>query len=367
MKVNFGGKSLQRMATSPKDLKGFKSYNRFIVISEITSDTIENILDVFYSLLPFSTEYVSPATPRCRVMVINNSEVYGSYKGQVDTRTRNVYIHYGVAECSANQLTHHTPIFFTDVDWNVISDKPFSTDRRRTILGGVRVSYDKRLTDGKLYRDESTYEEILIPTPEFYDEKDMVLIGDRDYSYSEELDYKKESLYFDPPVPGFMFDACYMSTLNDLIDDNTKIYKLNIKIDKIRSNIDFEKDDFMDDMIHYVCSQTKYALEQNGFSRGEVIYNGENGYNVTGLKTYLKLDPVEASLNYSILCHSLDEINMSSGITADYSVMLTLSHENVHVAIVDRKLFIDDKTKTDTNVLALSEELHMTTDNYMVY
>ena len=54
MKLAFGERKLN-FGASVKDLDGFKSYNRFIVLSSVTSNTIPNILEMLFGIGPFGT------------------------------------------------------------------------------------------------------------------------------------------------------------------------------------------------------------------------------------------------------------------------------------------------------------------------
>ena len=137
-------KSAPRFGSSVKDVDGFKSYNRFIVLSSVTSTTIPNILEMLFSLTPFGTSSFAPNTKKTRVLVINTSEVYGSIHGIVDTRNRNVFIHHGMADCDIEQIDGDTPIIFTDIAWNVIVDKPYEIMSGPSYKGltTVKLSYD---------------------------------------------------------------------------------------------------------------------------------------------------------------------------------------------------------------------------------
>ena len=175
MKLSFGSSTFGKTL---KDVPGFTKAQRFIILSEISSNTIPNILDMFFGLFPGGTDYLLDNSQRTRVMVINTSEVYGSYQGISDTRTRNVFIHHGMAQCKLNEIQGDTPIIFTDVDWNVISDCPDEimlgkkNGRRYSEIGEVNVSYDNTISGDTIFRQGNRSTEILIPSPEFYEEKE---------------------------------------------------------------------------------------------------------------------------------------------------------------------------------------------------
>lgn len=362
MRLDFGTRGT--FGKTVRDIPGFTKAQRFIILSEVTSNTIPNILDLVFGLFPGGTDYVLDNSKRTRVMVINTSEVYGSYHGISDTRTRNVYIHHGMAQCSLNEVNGETPILFTDVDWNVISDNPDSimcgkrNGKKYNEVGEVNVSYDNNISGGTIYRTGvSKSSEILVPSPEFYDEKDMVLISDREENYYTKVLDNKENMYFMPEDK--YIDTLYTLRLNDLIDSNTKICKLNIKIENL-STIKTNRD-VLENYLSEVCSNVKYALEKYGFSSGEIIFDGKNGYNISRIKSYLDLSKIEQYTDYMCLCGEIDNINeILVDDLNDYSIIMTLNHANVNIRIIDKvKIFNTnpDLNTTDTNVLELANML----------
>lgn len=352
-----------------KDVGGFTKANRFIILSEIHSSTIPNILDMFFGLLP-STDVISPESKKTRVMVINNSEVYGSYYGLRDTRTRNVFMHYGMADTSLNNIQGDTPILFTDVDWNVLIDCPEAAMRGRqngmvySDLREVHVSYDDiAFNNDSLYREGcKNSKKILIPSPEFYEEKDMVVLGQHDESYIDQINENKENIYAMPEEK--YIDSLYSLTLNDLIDQNTRVYKLNITVENLKTNLTDVKCASIgeDNFISELCSEIKYTLEKSGFSGAEIILDGKNGFNLRDVKTSLNLTPFEQKLNMRTVCYELSSINERLiDDLLDSSIIMTISYSNIHVKIIDKMMLIGPTSNridsTDTNVLELSSFL----------
>lgn len=366
MRLNFGsGRNTFGMTTS--DVPGMYRLNRFIIISEISSKTIPNILDIFFGLLPGVSEMVEGYSKKTRVIVINSSEVYGTYYGLRNSRTRNVYIHHGMADCSANEIQGDTPIFFSDVDWNVIVDKPDEArnDTKISSVGEVNLSYDSEVSGDNLFRPNTGSKKILIPTPLFYDEKDMVIVGNCEEDYMTQILDTKESIWASPE--NTVKDKMYTATLNDLIDSNTKIFKLNINVENLSSfgknstSYDRRYENF-DTFIEELCAQAKFSLEKWGFSSGEIIFSGKNGYNVSKLKSYMNLSDIEKRMNYLSLCYDLDSLNEESVYRddIDISVIMTLNYSNIHVKIIDRWQ-TNDRLTTDSNVLGLSQLLKEST------
>lgn len=366
MRLNFGsGRNTFGMTTL--DVPGMYRLNRFIIISEISSKTIPNILDIFFGLLPGVSEMVEGYSKKTRVIVINSSEVYGTYYGLRNSRTRNVYIHHGMADCSANEIQGDTPIFFSDVDWNVIVDKPDEArnDTKISSVGEVNLSYDSEVSGDNLFRPNSGSKKILIPTPLFYDEKDMVIVGNCEEDYMTQILDTKESIWASPE--NTVKDKMYTATLNDLIDSNTKIFKLNINVENLSSfgNNPTSHDrryENVDTFIEELCAQAKFSLEKWGFSSGEIIFSGKNGYNVSNLKSYMNLSDIEKHMNYLSLCYDLDSLNEESVYRddIDISVIMTLNYSNIHVKIIDRWQ-TGDRLTTDSNVLGLSQLLKEST------
>ena len=366
MRLNFGsGRNTFGMTTS--DVPGMYRLNRFIIISEISSKTIPNILDIFFGLLPGVTEMVEGYSNKTRVIVINSSEVYGTYYGLRNSRTRNVYIHHGMADCSANEIQGDTPIFFSDVDWNVIVDKPDEARSTTKIssVGEVNLSYDSEVSGDNLFRPNTGSKKIMIPTPLYYDEKDMVIVGNCEEDYMTHILDTKESIWASPE--NTVKDKMYTATLNDLIDSNTKIFKLNINVENLSSfgknstTYDHRYESF-DTFIEELCAQAKFSLEKWGFSSGEIIFSGKNGYNVSNLKSYMNLSDIEKCMNYLSLCYDLDNLNEESVYRddTDISVIMTLNYSNIHVKIIDRWQ-TNDRLTTDSNVLGLSQLLKEST------
>jgi len=369
MKFDFGS-NRSSFGKNIKDIPGFYTANRFIILSSVTSDTKPDIMDLIFGLLPGGTDFISGNAKKTRVLVINRSEVYGTYhSASKDSRTRNVFIHHGIADCDINSIQGDTPIVFHDVDYNIISDQPDAKMRGRRngmSYNGLKetdVSYDS--FDIGVFRDGTDYQKILIPNPEFYEEKDMVLLGDIEEDYADSISISKENKY-NMPSDKYL-EGLFHSTLNNLIDSNTKVYKLNIKIDNLCSSImsavEIER---FNDMINDMVAQAKWSLEKCGFSGGEIIFDGENGFNISKLNSYMNMDKNEKRFNYYMLCNNLDEMNSVTFENVmrenNISVIMTLSYSNVHVSIIDKKYISNPIgiTKTDSDVHYLSDTLKLT-------
>ena len=356
--------SAPRFGSSVKDVDGFKSYNRFIVLSSVTSTTIPNILDMLFNLSLFGTSSFAPNTKKTRVLVINTSEVYGSIHGIVDTRNRNVFIHHGMADCDIEQIDGDTPIIFTDIDWNVIVDKPDEIMSGPSYKGltTVQLSYDMTSRGYEITRESSRDHDILIPSPEYYDEKDMIMLGGIEESYGQHLFNLNEDQY-DMSTEQYI-NALHKTTLNQLIDDHTKVFKLNICIENLSSkiNTDISYNERLNNTITEICSELKYGLEHSGYSYAEIILSGKQGYNITfeKLRSYLNLSPIEVRTNFMLLCGDVNKVNEAYMCDQDdYSLLITMDHTNVKVCIVDLVPNINSFAinKTDSNVKGLSEQL----------
>ena len=370
MKLNFGT-AQSSFGKTVNDIKGFASARRFIILSEIKSNTIPNIMDIFFGLFPGGTNFISYNEPYTRVMVINQSEVYGTYYDLRDARTRNVFIHYGMAKTNINAIQGDTPIIFTDVDWGIIEDCPDAKEigrkngRKYDQFSEVDVSYDSR-SEGEIFRKDSG-KTILIPTPNFYEEKDMVLLGNREESYFDDVIYSKEAVYTMPEDK--YINTLYKTTLNELMDSHTVVYKLNITVDNLSSRISTNDIEF-NDLISDISATVKYYIEKYGFSSCEIIFAGSKGFNVSNLKSYMNLSNLEKQMNYMFLIQELQEINnnqLTDDLDAyDCTISLIFNYSNVSVKIVDR---VYDNTsgimKTDSNVLDLSTRLKV--ENYQPF
>ena len=273
-----------------------------------------------------------------------------------------------MADCSAKEIQGDTPIFFSDVDWNVIVDKPDEARDSTKIssVGEVNLSYDSEVSGDNLFRPNSGSKKIMIPTPLFYDEKDMVMVGNCEEDYMSQILDTKESIWASPE--NTIKDKMYSTTLNELIDANTKIFRLNINLEnlsligaKFNSN-DFRCEDF-DTFIEELSAQAKFCLEKWGFSSGEIIFSGKDGYNVTNLKSYMNLSDIEKRMNYMSLCYDLDSLNEESlyNDNMNISVIMRLDYSNIHVKIIDRMEMLDGLTTSDSNVLGLSQLLKEST------
>lgn len=340
------------------DLKGFRSYNRFIVLSEVKSNTIPDIVDIIFNLMPGGTSFLSNDVKKTKVMVINQSEVYGDVHGRMDTRTRNCYMHYGFADCSLDMINGETLITFTDMDWNVIADKPFKADGKLNIGNDINVSYDMNTAGGgAIFRDINTYNEILIPSPEFYDEKDMLLLGDRDEDYNESLIYNKAWNYYDS-FDNY-YNNLYRLRLNDLIDDHTKIFRLVINIENLRSGIDereYYGDENINDIIIEIASELKYAMEVSGFTSGEIDIGGEkDGFNFDNMKSYIRMDNDERYFHSRMFVDRLSSISERYD-DLPFVLMFNMMADKVNVRIIDKN-YILNNSGSDEDTLILSQKL----------
>lgn len=338
------------------DLKGFRSYNRFIILSEVRSNSIPDIIDLIFNLEP-GTSFLDSNTKKTKVMVINASEVYGDAHGRCDTRTRNVYMHYGYADCSVEAVTGDTILTFTDMDWNVIADKPYCTSHQYAmdaIGSDVNVSYDQNSTGGGIYRDTNTYNEILKPSPEFYDEKDMLLLGDKEEDYNQTL-VENKSNYFYESFDSY-YNNLYRLKLNDLIDDHTKIFKMVISIENLSSLSNNYINDDLNEMVTEIACELKYSMEISGFSGGEIDIGGNNvGFNFHNLKSYIRMEKEERYFHTTLFVQRLSEI-ASSYEDLPIILMFNMRTDNVNVRIIDD--FRANKSNgSDSDVKNLSEKL----------
>ena len=334
-------------ASTSDDIEGFKFKNRVIVLSEISSSTIPDIMDLVFNLLPGgSGSFVSGLERKTKVVVINNSEVYGDFRGTKNTRTRNAIIHYGFSDVPIDQINMESPITFTNLDYNIICDKPWDAESNPTAfaLQEVQVSYDERSTGGLIYRDTKSYNPILIPDPIHYDEKDQVLLTDNDQdSYYDNMKINIMENKFDNP--SHYLSQLFTCTLGDLYDKHTKIFKLNIKIDRLTHCQIIDGVDDFNDWVQDVVSQGKYILETCGFSGCELILGGENGFNVDRLITHMDLTKDEICIVRHLLIERLSELN---DVVADecrglgIKIIVRYAYSDVKVVIMGNDLFIGD-------------------------
>ena len=363
MKFGFGTGSYN--GHSVKDLPGFYKANRFIVLTSVTSNTIPNILDMVFNLLPGGTSFIEGTAKKTKVLVINRSEVYGTFrKPNADTRTRSVFIHHGIADCDVDHIQGDTPIVFHDVDYNILCDAPDAKmiGKRNGMSyipkSETTVSYDT-VNEG-VFRDTNSYEQILIPSPEFFDERDMVLLGDKEMNYMDTIMEQQENKFMMPSDK--YLKSLYTLTLNDLTETTPKpsIYKLNIHIENLTNNKNiYLSDEDIDDWVADIAAETKLYLEKAGFCGAEIIYDGDNGFNVTKLKSYMDMDDTEKRINWLMLSNGLNEINercFAFG-QVDFSLILTLSYANVKATVAPSKYNINNGETSDSDVNALSSQL----------
>lgn len=344
---------------SVSDIKGFRSHNRFIILSEIKSNTIPDIIDLIFNLAPGGVSFLDSKTQKTKVMVINQSEVYGDAHGHQDTRTRNCYIHYGFADCNVDYVNSDTLITFTDMDWNVIADKPWGTNGHSFDIGSdINVSYDQEMAGGgAIYRDTSSYNEVLIPSPEFYDEKDMLLIGDKEENYHESLLENKTYNYYSSYDS--YYNNLYKLKLGELIDDHTKIFKLRITIDNLSSLgvQSVNPDETIDDLVSEIASELKYAMEISGFSGGEIDMGGsQDGFNFTNMKSYLRMEKEERYFHFRMFVDRLDEL-ADRYYDLPFVLMFNMRSDNVNVRVIDKRNIISTKIGSDEDTLNLSQRL----------
>lgn len=365
MKFGFGTGSYN--GHSVKDLPGFYKANRFIVLTSVTSKTIPDILDLVFNLLPGGTSFIEGTAKKTKVIVINRSEVYGTYKNpHEDTRTRSVFIHHGIADCDVDSIQGDTPITFHDVDYNILCDAPDAkmigkrNGRTYRPINETTVSYDTVNTG--VYRDTNSYEQILIPSPEFYDERDMVLLGDKEVNYMDTIMNQQENKFM--MSSDKYLDSLYTLTLNDLTETTPKpmIYKLNIHIENLMTNIvNYMTDDDINEIVTDVAAETKFYLEKSGFCGAEIIFDGDNGFNVTKLKSYMDMDDVEKRINWLMLNNGLTELNerfFAYG-QMDFSLILTLSYTNVKATITSTSVQNARPDTSDSDVNALADQLKL--------
>jgi hypothetical protein len=360
MRMNFGTGS-GSFGKTIHDIGGFKTYSRFIVFNKINSSTIPDVLDIIFNLNPRGTgSFVSSEEKKTKVVVINISEVYGDAHGRRDVRTRNAYIHYGYCDCDMNEINGETPIIFTNFDYNIIPDKPSEVEKNAlSAMGKIYTSYDSKAHGDEIFRDTKTYNKILTPTPNFYEEKDMLLIGNQESDYMTELKDNSESTYF----TSFdrYFDNLYKIRLMDLIDDHTKIAKLNISIERISINniVCYNSDDDLDDFVTDIVSNLKYELEMLGFCGGEFRFDGEQGYNIIDLRTYLDLSIMEKRLNLRCLHGKLNDMCEENFNPDDkFSLIIWISYSQVKVKIIEKvPISSEAVTNTDMTTNELSDKI----------
>lgn len=342
---------------SVNDLKGFRSHNRFIIFSSVSSNTIPNIIDLIFNLEPGGTSFLDSSTQKTKVMVINQSEVYGDVHGREDTRTRNCYMHYGFTDCNIDMINSDTIITFTDMDWNVIADKPWNSNGRSFDIGAdINVSYDLGTTGGAIYRDTSSYNQILIPSPEFYDEKDMLLIGDKEEDYNETLTDNKSFNFFNSF--DYYYNNLYRLPLNQLIDDHTKIIKLKISIENLSSySIGSNRDEDIDEVISELASELKYALEICGFSGGEIDFGGtSDGFNFHDLKSYIRMEKEERYFHFRMFVARLDELS-DKYYDLPFVLMFNMRTDNINVRVIDKRNILKTGIGSDEDSQGLSQRL----------
>ena len=351
MKFSLSGSNNDNFGKSVKDLDGFCRCGRFIILSEVTSNSIPNILELVFDLMPSGIGNIfNPVSKKTKVTLINISEIYGDVHGRKDTRNRNVYIHYGFCDCGIDQVNGETPVTFTDMDWNVISDTPSKSEHGDLNgLTDINVSYDNKTTGGLIFRDSGTScNQILIPSPEYYDEKDMLLIGDKEENYYDTLQENKESKYYTSFDK--YYNNLYRKSLNSLIDKYTKVVKLNINIENLSSVKSTDSDNF-NNFIQDLAAYAKYSLETCGFCGAEIILGGSTGFNITNIKSQMDLSNMEAKIYLRLLYNKIEELNYSIE-NKNYTILMRFSYSKVDVRIVDKTI-----NRAEEGTDCLSEDL----------
>lgn len=342
-----------------KDLQGFAKFNRYIVLSEISSDSIPDIIDMIFNILPCGLGSVlNNTTKKTSVTVINTSEVYGDIHGTLNTRTRNAMIHYGFADTSMDHINGETVITFTDMDWNIIVDKPHDNVPKEAmgLLNEVRVSYDIGSSGGIVQRDNMLSNRIILPDPLHYDEKDQVLLSGSDENYFDSLSENSEDYKF--VNPDNYVKNLFRCQMEDLVDSKTVIAKLNIKIENLTTTVkSFEEVDEFNQMITEIVAEGKYNLEICGFSGCELILGGDRGFTLSKMSTHLSLSKEELNVIKHLLLGRMEDLNELL-INEPFEMIATYSYSNVNVKLFDKvKIIGENSSDTSNNTRQLGEVL----------
>lgn len=352
MKISLGSNALSSFNTI-KDIKGFNFCKRYIILSEIHSNTIPDIMDMVFNILP-GCSFINNETEKTKVMVINVSNVTGDVHGNKLNRTRNVYMHHGFINEKISKIDRDSVVYFTDLDWNIISDKDTGVNKSVNDLTKIMTSYDYTFTNSILVRDTQTYVDILTPPPIYYEEKDMILLSHgNEMNYIDEISNNKESVYYGEQTPNY-----YECTMYDLIDQNTSVLKLNVDIEYTNVKI---KDYSLDELIGDIVTELKYLAESNGYSRMNVIMAGENGFNIDELRTYLFLDELEQKISYHIILEELSNLNtVISNDIYGISLFISIDYCNIKVRVIKTDEIlntINNDLKTDKCVNLVSDRI----------
>ena len=165
--------------------------------------------------------------------------------------------------------------------------------------------------------------------------------------------------------------SLYTLTLNDLSNTNPKpmIYKLNIHIENLTNTIygSFHVEEDINELVTELAAEVKFHLEKSGFSGAEIIFDGDKGYNVSKLKTYMDMDDFEKRINWLMLNQALNDLNMRyfEDNQLPYSLILTLNYANVKATLVDKTVSTADEDSTsDSDVNSIAGQLKMSYGNY---
>lgn len=126
--------------------------------------------------------------------------------------------------------------------------------------------------------------ELKTPLPRYYTYEHQLLNDNSGYTMSDYvIDICKGNKTMQPLNVG---------ELKNIIDDNTKLIELNIKLNPIADMIfsSDEKANFLDSLT-FLLALLKYDLEVNGYCKGTIIMDSKTGFNVKDLYAYIDFDP----------------------------------------------------------------------------
>lgn len=326
---------------------------RFIIISDIKSNSIPDLYNLIFNIMS-GNGFGNDGYEKSKISVINVSESRGSIHNKRD-RLRSVIVHTGTCDCSPEEINLDSVISFEQVDYNAFSTG-IGNGGRSDLIDGVLVSYDKRQP---LIRASSSNADIIIPTPNYYEEYDQIKLSGDETNHVEVCDGLS---YYSSIRNAEMWDNnIFRIKIRDLIDNYTKIRKIIFNIEKIGFGINGGEPIVTNavntgesDLIHNYACELKYILETSCFSSA-TIFLSIRGFKIMNIKSYMSLSTEEASLNFTNLNFQVDMLN--SRFKEEFfgiEMITNIRHDKVSVKIypvVNNSYLISDEGDGRTDYL----------------
>lgn len=274
---------------------------RTIFISEIVYSEgnslvdmqVPPIVDIFYRILSGGSDIESKMS---YITVINNSAVKGTIHNRSNSIVRqNTNVYHGVIYDSVDNINAGSIVEFEHYEYsNLVDENCNGTPGDNGIC--------KVFTAGDIYGPYGSYyhqpyivsgRSVVVPDPSHYDEVDQVKSTDNDeFSYDAIVDDFRNFYTDDVNAP-------YRTTLGELIDEFTKVYKKKIYYnprvlsDSESLNVLFGPNprDYMDEKtILQISCDIQEIMDSNCIHKMTVIFGGDRGFNVTEFKSAYMCD-----------------------------------------------------------------------------